>query len=404
MPIFARRAAAAFSGRNPKGRTDLGGWRCCSLLVWSDQTASIMPSLPSQISSVAHARIREIGSMFRVTIKPSSHKFSAEADDNVLASALKAGYALPYGCRNGACGSCKGKILEGRVNYGRYQESALSEAEKALGQALFCQAKPLSDLVIEAHEVAAIKDIPIKTLPCRVQKIVQLASDVMALYVKLPANERMQYLAGQYIDFLLKDGKRRSFSMANPPHDDASLELHVRRFPGGNFSEHVFTTMKERDILRFQGPLGTFFLREDSDKPIVFLASGTGFAPIKAIIEHAFYKGIDREMVLYWGARVRNDLYMAQLPEAWVAANTNFRFVPVLSEALPEDEWRGRTGFVHQAVMEDFASLRGHQVYACGAPAMVEAAHRDFLNQRELPMEEFFSDAFTFSFEPKPFY
>lgn len=341
---------------------------------------------------------------FEVTIKPSGHKFSAEPDDNVLASALKAGYALPYGCRNGACGSCKGKIVEGRVDYGRYQDSALSEAEKATGHALFCQATPLSDLVIEAHEVAAIKDIQIKTLPCRVQKILPLAHDIIALYVKLPANERLQYLAGQYIDFLLKDGKRRSFSMANPPHDDALLELHVRRFPGGNFSEHVFTTMKERDILRFQGPLGTFFLREDSDKPIVFLASGTGFAPIKAIVEHAFYKGIAREMVLYWGARVKSDLYLANLPEAWAKAHPNFRFVPVLSEALPEDEWTGRAGLVHEAVLQDFANLSGHQVYASGAPVMVEAAHRDFTAQRALPPEEFFSDAFTFSFEPKPLY
>ncbi|MGH8729336.1 MAG: CDP-6-deoxy-delta-3,4-glucoseen reductase [Burkholderiales bacterium] len=342
--------------------------------------------------------------MFQVRIKPSGHQFSADADDNVLASGLKAGYALPYGCRNGACGSCKGKILEGRVDYGRYQESALSEAEKASGHALFCQARPLSDLVIEAHEVSAIKDIPIKTLPCRVQKLEQLAPDIMAMYVKLPANERLQYLAGQYIDFLLKEGKRRSFSMANAPHDDELLELHVRRFPGGNFSEHVFTTMKERDILRFQGPLGTFFLREDSDKPIVLLASGTGFAPIKAIVEHAFYKDIKREMVLYWGARIKRDLYLAHLPEIWQRAHANFRFVPVLSEALAEDEWTGRTGLVHEAVLHDFESLGGHQVYACGAPIMVEAAHRDFIQQRELPPEEFFSDAFTFSFEPKPLY
>ncbi|MGH8772360.1 MAG: CDP-6-deoxy-delta-3,4-glucoseen reductase [Burkholderiales bacterium] len=342
--------------------------------------------------------------MFQVTIKPSGHQFSAEADDNVLASGLKAGYALPYGCRNGACGSCKGRILRGSVDYGRYQESALSEAEKTTGHALFCQAKPLSDLTIEAHEVSAIKDIPIKTLPCRVQKLEILAPDIMAMHVKLPANERLQYLAGQYIDFLLKDGKRRSFSMANPPHDDELLELHVRRFPGGNFSEHVFTTMKEREILRFQGPLGTFFLREDSDQPIVFLASGTGFAPIKAIVEHAFYKGMKREMILYWGARIKRDLYMAQLAETWAQQRANFLFVPVLSEALPEDGWRGRTGLVHEAVMQDFANLSGHQVYASGAPVMVEAAHRDFIAHRGLNPEEFFSDAFTFSFEPKPLY
>jgi CDP-4-dehydro-6-deoxyglucose reductase len=338
---------------------------------------------------------------FQVTIKPSDHVFSVESSERVLEAALRQGFGLPYGCRNGACGTCKGKILEGKVDYGVYQESALSEAEKLAGMALFCQARPQTDLVIEAREINAVKDIQIRKLPCRVQKMERPADDVMVLYLKLPANERLQFLAGQYIDILMKEGKRRSFSMANPPHDDESLQLHVRNIVGGAFTDYVFNKMKEREILRFEGPLGTFFLREDSDKPIIFVASGTGFAPIKGIIEHAFYKESRRKMILYWGARKLSDLYMLQLPQQWQREHDNFKFIPVLSEALPEDRWQGRSGLVHQAVMDDFADLSGFQVYACGAPVMVEAARRDFAATRNLSLEEFYSDSFTFSNDPK---
>jgi CDP-4-dehydro-6-deoxyglucose reductase len=331
----------------------------------------------------------------RVTIKPSDHVFDVEPDETVLQAALRQGLPLPYGCRDGACGSCKGRIVEGTVDYGRYQSSALTDADRDAGFALFCQARPLSDLVIESREVGAVRDIPIKTLPCRVQKMERLAPDVMALHLRLPANERLQFLAGQYIEILTRDGKRRAFSMANAPHDDEHLQLHLRHYAGGSFTEHVFTRMKEREILRFEGPLGTFFLREDSDKPIIFLASGTGFAPIKGMLEHAFHRGIERPMALYWGGRTRPDLYLDALPRQWAAAHSHFRYVPVLSEARPEDGWSGRTGFVHRAVMEDHPDLSGHHVYACGAPVMVEAAHRDFTTCCGLPEDAFFSDAFT---------
>jgi CDP-4-dehydro-6-deoxyglucose reductase, E3 len=333
--------------------------------------------------------------MHNVTLQPSGHQFSVEAGESILTAALRHGFVLPYGCRNGACGSCKGKVLEGSVDYGEYQKKALSDAEKAAGKALFCQARPLCDVVVEARTVGAAKDIPIKTLPCRVQKLERLADDVMVLYLKLPANERLQFLPGQYLEFLLRDGSRRSFSMANAPHDDELVQLHVRHVPGGQFTDHVFGKMKERDILRFEGPHGTFFLREDSDKPIVFLASGTGFAPIKSILETAFAKGIERPMVLYWGGRRPQDLYMHALAESWAAAHDNFRYVPVISDALPEDDWRGRSGFVHRAVMEDFPDLSGHQVYACGVPVMVDSARKDFIERCALPEDEFYADSFT---------
>ena len=331
---------------------------------------------------------------FNITIKPSNHSFSTEAGETILDAGLKHGHVLPYGCRNGVCGVCKGKVLQGSVDHGNYQGHALSEAEIAAGLTLFCCAKPKSDLIIECHEVSTTQDIPVKTLPCRVHKLEKLAVDVMALYLKLPANERLQFLAGQYIDILMKDDKPRSFSLANAPHDDEFLQLHIRNIPGGTFTQHVFTAMKERDIMRIKGPMGTFFLREDSDKPIVFVASGTGFAPVKAIIEHALSIGMQRPMHLYWGVRVLADLYMLDLAKQW--QTHGIKFTPVLSEPRVEDHWQGRQGFVHQAVLEDYSDLSGHQVYACGAPIVVESAHRDFTTLRGLPNEEFFSDAFTF--------
>jgi CDP-4-dehydro-6-deoxyglucose reductase, E3 len=329
----------------------------------------------------------------RVTIKPSNHAFESQDDETVLEGALREGFVISYGCRNGACGTCKGKVLEGLVDYGKYQEATLPESEKAQGYALFCQAKPLTDIVIECREVSAVKDIQVRTLPCRVQKMEKLAPDVMRIQLKLPANERLQFLAGQYLDILMRGGMRRSLSMANAPHDDALLELHLRNY-GGPFSQYVFEKMKEKDILRFEGPLGTFFMREDSVKPIVLVASGTGFAPIKAMIEHAIHKGITRPMTLYWGGRRPADIYLDHLPREW-ERDRGIRYVPVLSEAQSEDQWNGCTGFVHRAVMEDFPDLSGYQVYACGAPAMVEAAHRDFTSVCRLPEEEFYSDAFT---------
>jgi CDP-4-dehydro-6-deoxyglucose reductase len=329
----------------------------------------------------------------QVFIKPSNHSFAVEDGDTILESALREGYVIAYGCRNGACGTCKGRVLEGTVDYGTYQAQALSAQDKAQGYALFCQARPLSDVVIECREISAARDIAIRTLPCRVERMERLAPDVMMLHLRLPANERLQFLAGQYIDILLKNGTRRSFSMANAPHDDTHLQLHLRNY-GGPFSQYVFDRMKEREILRFEGPLGTFFLREDSDRPVILLASGTGFAPIKAIVEHAIYKGIRRPMALYWGGRTRSDLYLNALPERW-QREYGIRYTPVLSEPRPEDSWTGRTGFVHRVVMEDFPDLSGFQVYACGTPLMVDAAHRDFTAQCRLPEEEFYSDAFT---------
>ena len=319
---------------------------------------------------------------------------------------MRQGIGLPYGCRNGACGACKGVLREGELAYGDYQERALHDSEKAAGKALTCCTRPLTDIVFEVRELTGAKDLAIRTLPCRVEKVEKPAEDVAILNLKLPAGERLQFLAGQYIDVLVKDKdtgamKRRSFSLANPPHDDQFLQLHVRKTPGGTFSRYVFEEMKERAILRFEGPLGTFYLREDTDKPFIFVAGGTGFAPIKAQIEHLFHHGDDRPMVLYWGARATKDLYLHDLPQQWARDHPNFTYIPVLSDATPEEGWHGRTGLVHQAVLDDFADLSGYEVYACGAAGMTDIAKQTFVEQRGLPEDEFYCDAFTPSVDPK---
>jgi len=335
----------------------------------------------------------------QINIRPSDHTFACEADETVLQAAMRADLMIPYGCRNGACGTCKGRILEGTVDFGPHQPSTLSDDEKRRGLALFCVARPQSDLVIEVREVRRAGDIQIKRLPCRIESIGKPAADVAIVRLKLPSNERLQYLAGQYIDFLLKDGHRRSFSIATPPHADELLELHIRHTPGGLFTDPLFSTYKGREILRFEGPLGSFYLREDNDKPVIFVAGGTGFAPIKAMIEHMLHHRIPREIVLYWGARTKRDLYLPELPGHWQTENPNFTFIPVLSEPASDDAWPGRTGFVHQAVLDDFRDLSGYQVYACGAPPMIDAARRDFTTLRALPGMEFFADSFTYAAE-----
>ncbi len=333
----------------------------------------------------------------KVTIEPSGHEFVVETGENILDAALRQGFAFPYGCRGGACGSCKGKVVEGEVAYpGGELPMGLSEVDASVGMALFCRAEPVSDLVLEMREISAAKDIPVKILPCRVQKMERLAADVMRLYLKLPMTERLQFLAGQYLDILLGDGRRRSFSLANAPHDDALLELHIRRIENGHFTNFVFEEMQEKALLRMEGPLGSFFFREESDRPIVMMAGGTGFAPLKGMLEHAFSEGVKRPIHLYWGARDRASLYLAELPEQWAAEHDNFTFVPVLSEPAAEDAWQGRTGLVHEAVLQDFADLSGFDVYASGPPAMVDAGRREF-GARGMEETHFYSDAFTFA-------
>ncbi len=332
---------------------------------------------------------------FKIHVEPSGKEFTVENNDSVLDAALHHGVAFPYGCRNGACGSCKGKIVSGTVDYGDYDPNTLTDAEKRAGMALFCQARPLSDLTVEVKEVQ-LGDIQIRKVPVRVAKIEKLAPDVVRLFLKGPNTVRLQFLAGQYLDFLLPTNKRRSFSIANAPHDDEFIELHIRHVPHGNFTDYIFDVLKEKDLLRVEMPFGGFYLRQDSDRPMIFMAGGTGFAPIKGIIEHAFAEGVDRPMHFYWGVRSKQDLYLDSLPRQWTREHANFHYVPVLSDPKPEDNWQGRTGFVHNAVTADFPQLSGFDVYTSGPPIMVNAGKAAFL-ERGLPADRLFYDSFEFA-------
>ncbi len=335
---------------------------------------------------------------FTVTVQPSGRSFSVDRDEPILVAAIRQGVGLPYGCRDGACGSCKSRKLEGRVIHGVHQAKALSADEEAAGWILTCQAAPQTDVVIEARTVPGAGEFAVRKMPSRVTSITKPAPDVAILQMQLPANDRLQYHAGQYVEFILRDGARRSYSMANAPHtqiDSPGIELHLRHLPGGKFTDHVFGALKEKDILRMEGPFGSFFLREDSAKPMILLASGTGFAPIKAIIEHLRFKHSERPAILYWGCRSRADLYLHDWALDAAAQMPNLRYIPVLSEPNPEDAWSGRIGFVHMALMHDHPNLMNHQVYACGAPVMVESAQRDLVMKCGLPDDEFYADSFT---------
>ena len=342
---------------------------------------------------------------FKVTVQPSGRAFHANPGEAILPAAIRQGIGLPYGCKDGACGSCKSRKLEGLVLHGPHQSKALSAEEEAAGFILTCCGVPLTDVVIESRNVTDESAFPVRKMPSRVISLEKKSHDVIVVKLQLPANDTLRYHAGQYIEFILRDGARRSYSMANAPHtlakSDASppagpaVELHIRHMPGGKFTDHVFTAMKEKEILRVEGPYGSFYLREDSNKPMVLLASGTGFAPIKAVIEHMQHKNIDRPATLYWGGRRPADLYLDDWVRARLAEMPNLKYVPVISDALPEDNWTGRTGFVHKAVMADFPDLSGHQVYACGAPVVVDSARADYTAHAKLPPDEFFADSFT---------
>lgn len=333
----------------------------------------------------------------QVLTQPGKHRFSVDDGETVLAAALRQRVGLPYGCRNGTCGTCAAWLVSGNVEYPSGKTEALKG--RPSGTCLACQAVPLSDLVLEVVEVETVAEIAVRTLPCRVERKERLSHDVLRLCLKLPEQQRLQFYAGQYLDFILKDGRKRAFSIANAPHDDAYIELHVRHVPGGEFTQYVFENLAEKTILRIQAPLGTFFLRESSPRPIVLMGGGTGFAPLKGMIEHAFHVGIQRPMHLYWGVRARRDLYLPDLPATWVDTHPGFAYTPVLSE--PDPDWQGSTGFVHEAVVADYPDMSPFDVYMSGPPVMVEAGRIAF-KAHGLGQEHMFSDAFEYAADTRP--
>jgi len=314
----------------------------------------------------------------------------------VLKAGLSSGINLRYSCRSGVFRTCRGRLVEGRMDLGNVNSYYLSEQDRAAGYVHLCCATPRSDCVVEADEID-VGLAPAMRLPVRVMTLEKLAPDVMRVVIGLPPNEPLKYLAGQYVDLLLQGGVSRSYSIASAPTTEGlrQIELHVRHMPGGVFTDRVFGSLKVRELLRIEAPHGFFHLDEVSEKPMIMLASGTGFAPIKAVIEHSLQKNMERPIRLYWGGRKRDDIYMDALACDWASRYPHIHYTPVLSDATEACAWRGRRGFVHKAVMEDYADLAGHQVYACGAPVMVEAARHDFTGQRQLPEDQFFADAFV---------
>jgi len=337
---------------------------------------------------------------FSVVVEPNGPSFEVAADESILDAAMRQDIPLAYSCRDGLCGACKARILAGGVTYPDDRPEALTDADQQEGLALLCQARPTSDLRLEANIADAIAGIPIRKMPCRVSSSEQLSHDVMRIILTLPGKIKFSFLAGQYIDFLLKDGHRRSYSIANAPHDGEHIELHVRYVKGGEFAEYAFGNMPEKAMLRIEGPLGTFYLREESDRPLIFMAGGTGFAPVKGLIEHSLHIGQTRPIHLYWGARALRDLYDPEMAQQWADQHSHIQFVPVLSDPEADDNWNGRTGFVHDAIMEDFSDLSGFDIYAGGPPEMVNAGFDNF-RTRGLTPEHYFSDSFEYARDKK---
>lgn len=333
---------------------------------------------------------------YLVTLKPSGRTFEVEEGASILTTALNQHINLPYGCRLGTCCSCRGKVVSGSVNFGDAHPAYLPQSQRDEGYALLCSASPLSDLTIEVEELPQLGE-PV-TFPAIVKGVEFLAKDVAKLTLRVPIHENIKILAGQFVDLTLPSGVCRSYSIANPPKlsNMVDIEFHIRHMPGGAFTDRVFTDMKLRERIECRGPLGTFFLRE-SEKAAILLASGTGYAPIRSILLDQCARGSTREFVLYWGGRTKADLYLHEEAEALALEHRNIRYVPVLSEPTEQCNWSGRTGFVHRAVMEDFPDLSEAQVYACGAPIMVDAARRDFVDTCNLVSESFFADSFVTS-------
>jgi CDP-4-dehydro-6-deoxyglucose reductase len=328
-----------------------------------------------------------------ISVHPDERIVTARDGETILEAGLRESLPMPFDCRNGGCGLCKGDLLAGEVRMRPYQEEVLTAAERAAGKTLFCCAEPLGDVEVSYLPAPGARPAPVRQFRSRVTAMERLAPDVMKVVLRVEDGGKLKWHAGQYINVILDDGARRAFSFAAAPGASDEVELHIRRIEAGRFTTHVFEAMKRNDWVAFEGPLGSFHLREDGDKPIIFVAGSTGFAPVKSMLEHAFATGFKRRMVLYWGVRRPADFYARELAEAWARTHANFSFVPVLSDPRPDDGWTGRTGLVHAAILADYPDLSNHQVYACGSVQMVEAIAPAFAAQGLSP-DDCFSDAF----------
>ncbi len=334
---------------------------------------------------------------FTVTNQHNDGSFTCNAGETILDAALRDNRIYPYGCRSGVCGACKCDLVSGTVDYGDYEDFTLTHEEKESGKLLICQAIPLEDVVINVDEIMSGQNIQIKMLPCRVSQIDRLAEDVIRLYLALPKTQEFNFIAGQYIDILMKDGQRRSFSIANQPAlaKDQGLELHIRHVPDGQFTPRVFDSMKPRDLLRLEGPFGTYFMQTEVTRPIIMIAGGTGFSPVKGLIEHAMADDPSYNIHLFWGARDHQDLYLDDLVKQWEQQFPNFKYTPVLSESSSPD-WAGATGWVHESAVNSYPSFAEFDVYASGPPIMIDAI-RTSLQAKGMAMENFYFDSFDYA-------
>jgi CDP-4-dehydro-6-deoxyglucose reductase len=336
----------------------------------------------------------------RVSLSKSNVSFDAAPDQSLLDAAFGASLNLPHSCKGGNCGSCRARLLQGEIYYPNGPPLGLSEAEAADGFVLLCQARACADVTIETPQISTPDQIFIKRLPARIERALPLSHDVMGISLRLPAAEEFRFLAGQYIDIMLPRGRRRSFSIASPPHDSRLLELHVRRVSGGEFSARLFDEDAHSALLAVEGPLGQFVFRDRRDAvPMLLVGGGTGLAPLLSIMRHVVENGIERDMSVYWGVRSQRDLYAHAVLEDLAARAALrrpgcLRYVPVLSEPAPD--WRGRRGLVHEAVLEDIGDLERYDVYAAGPPAMIDAVRREFGRRGVAPSRLFF-DSFDYA-------
>jgi CDP-4-dehydro-6-deoxyglucose reductase len=345
------------------------------------------------------------GPCYSVRIEPHGRSLTVAAGEPVLQAALAAGLNLPHSCKSGHCGSCRSRLIAGAIHYPNGLPLGITAEEARRGQILLCQARPRSDLTVEARLIAGVAAVEIKTLPCRIARLTPLAADVLEVLLQLPAVEQLRFQPGQYLDVLLEGGRRRSFSIACPPHDAARLELHVRRVPGGGFTERLFgagaDALTTGSLLRIEAPMGQFTYR-DGAGPIIMVGGGTGFAPLKSMLRHVLETGIRREIHFYWGARHRSDLYEEARMLSWAAdAHRQLRFIAVLSEGPAAQAPHHRTGWVHEAVLADHPDLSPFEVYAAGPPAMIEAMRASF-PRHGLPPERLYFDSFDYAPDAAP--
>ena len=337
--------------------------------------------------------------MHHIHLARSEIRFEADAGETVLAAGLRQGLALPFGCQSGGCGSCRVRCITGAVHH-QQEPLALSPAELEAGYVLMCLAQPRSDLELDLYQPARLEELRPRQLPARVIEKKMLAHDVIALSLQLPKEPEFKYLPGQYVDFLLADGRRRSFSIANAGGTQSlRLEFHLRITPDGRFAHYVQNEMPERTVLHLEGPLGAFYLREDSTRPVLLMAGGTGFAPIQAMLESAFAGGSKRSFHLFWGARAVRDLYLDAKARAWAAQRPNLRYTPVLSE--PDAGWGGERGFVHETLLKSYPRLSGYEIYIAGPPVMVHAGKEAF-TAAGLDPDHLFYDSFDYAFQTWP--